>query len=94
MARFTVELQPNEREALLRLSQGERRDPRQQAALLIVDGLQRAGLLPCDQAANSVPQPRYPRKKVRLAESSAAAPIEQRQHVVQRQGEEKNVDAR
>ena len=55
MARFTVDLQPDEREALLRLSHGKRRDPRQQAALIIRDGLQRAGLLPSDTPTPATP---------------------------------------
>ena len=52
MARISVSLDPQEREALINLAQRERRDPRDQAALIVRDGLQRAGLLPTDQ-----PQP-------------------------------------
>jgi hypothetical protein len=49
MARIMITLQQNEREALRELAQRERRDPRDQAALFVRDGLQRVGLLPVDQ---------------------------------------------
>jgi len=46
MARVTVTLKPDEREALRTLAERERRDPRQQAALNVVHELKRAGMLP------------------------------------------------
>ena len=48
MVRITVNLYPNEREALIALARQERRDPRQQAALCIRRDLERHGLLPAD----------------------------------------------
>jgi hypothetical protein len=45
---MTIVLRQNERDALIDLSQRLRRDPRAQAALLIRDGLEQAGLLPAD----------------------------------------------
>ena len=48
MARVTITLQNSEREALVLLAQGERRDPRAQAALLIHRELEHIGLLPAD----------------------------------------------
>lgn len=45
MPRITVKLLIDEREALLRLAQQERRDPRAQAALIIRRELEREGLL-------------------------------------------------
>lgn len=45
MARITVTLRPDEREALQRLAEQEWRDPRAQAALLIRQGLERLELL-------------------------------------------------
>jgi hypothetical protein len=38
------------REALYELAEQEWRDPRDQAALFVVEGLRRAGALPSDQA--------------------------------------------
>jgi hypothetical protein len=52
MTVLRVHLREDERQALLKLAQAERRDLAPQAALLIRDSLQRAGLLPHDQ-----PQP-------------------------------------
>jgi len=46
MLRFTVNLQTEEREALVALAQQERRDPRDQAAIIIRDVLRARGLLP------------------------------------------------
>lgn len=46
MARVTIILQQDEREALRVLAEQERRDPRQQAALCIRRELERRGLLP------------------------------------------------
>jgi hypothetical protein len=48
MAKIMIDLELPEREALITLAQRERRDPRDQAALFVRDGLQRAGLLPTD----------------------------------------------
>lgn len=48
MSRLMIYLDLPEREALISLAQRERRDPRDQAALFVRDGLQRAGLLPTD----------------------------------------------
>lgn len=45
MPRLMVTLQLSEREALLRLARREKRDPRNQAALIIRRELERAGLL-------------------------------------------------
>jgi hypothetical protein len=45
MARVMVTLRRDEREALRVLAQQERRDPRDQAALLIRGGLEQRGLL-------------------------------------------------
>lgn len=46
MARITITLRAEERDALHRLAETERRDPRAQAALLIRHELERRGLLP------------------------------------------------
>ena len=46
MIRLTVMLEPDERQALLALAEKERRDPRQQAAVIIRQELERLGLLP------------------------------------------------
>jgi hypothetical protein len=46
MARIIIYLQSNESSALLALSTQERRDPRDQAALLIRQRLEQLGLLP------------------------------------------------
>ncbi len=43
--RFTINLYPDEREALVTLAQGERRDPRDQAALIIRQDLEKRGFL-------------------------------------------------
>jgi hypothetical protein len=48
MTRITVTLSQNERAALWELAQRERRDPRNQAALLLRRELERRGLLPAD----------------------------------------------
>ncbi len=45
MARLMIDLEIDERDALIALSQRERRDPRDQAALFVRDGLERAGLI-------------------------------------------------
>lgn len=45
MRRMTVSLRQEEREALLALAEQERRDPRQQAAVLIRQELERYGLI-------------------------------------------------
>lgn len=50
--RLMVTLQEQEQNALWKVSELERRDPRDQAALFIHEGLQRRGLLPAD-----LPQP-------------------------------------
>lgn len=46
MHRIYVRLRLDERNALVKYSKREKRDPRQQAALLIRQGLERLGLLP------------------------------------------------
>jgi hypothetical protein len=46
MMRLAVTLEQEERDALLVLAQQERRDPRDQAAMLIRRELERMGLLP------------------------------------------------
>ena len=46
MIRLGVMLQDDERQALLALAEKERRDPRQQAAVIIRRELERLGLLP------------------------------------------------
>jgi hypothetical protein len=49
MARIIVPLKGTEWEALTKLANRERRDPREQAALIVVRALEQAGLLPaCD----------------------------------------------
>lgn len=48
--RVTIYLEQEEREALTHLAQRERRDPRDQAALMIREDLQRRGLLPVETA--------------------------------------------
>ena len=45
MARFTIRLDEDERAALVELARTERRDPRDQAALLVRDELTRRGIL-------------------------------------------------
>lgn len=50
MTVLRVHLREDERQALLKLAQAERRDLAPQAALLIRESLQRAGLLPADTA--------------------------------------------
>jgi len=57
MSRLFVPLQRKEFEALFKLAENELRDPRQQAAVLVRQGLEQRGLLPKDptisQALNS-----------------------------------------
>lgn len=48
MSRVTVTLNPDERSALIALAQRERRDPRDQAAIVIRRALESAGLLPAE----------------------------------------------
>ncbi len=50
MIRLTVRLDEMEREAIVKLAQSERRDPRDQAALMIHQALEQRGLLPCEAA--------------------------------------------
>ena len=45
MARVTITLEDTEKEALITLAMEERRDPREQAALMLSKELQRLGLL-------------------------------------------------
>lgn len=47
--RLSVPLTPTERDALIQYSQIERRDPRDQAALLVRRALEHAGYLPAHQ---------------------------------------------
>ena len=58
MARITITLLQSEREALLALAQRERRNPRDQAALLIRESLLRLALLAAESqpALNGQPQ--------------------------------------
>jgi hypothetical protein len=56
---ITVPLKADEKDALRKLAERERRDPRQQAALIVVRELERAGVLPAKsteptQAAQAV----------------------------------------
>lgn len=46
MRRITVQLKDAERDALWRLAERERRDPRDQAALIVIKALAQSGLLP------------------------------------------------
>jgi hypothetical protein len=46
MTRITVPLKSSERDALWKLAERERRDPRDQAALIVVRALEQAGFLP------------------------------------------------
>lgn len=46
MVKINVSLKPVERDALVQLAERERRDPRDQAALIVVRELERRGLLP------------------------------------------------
>ncbi len=57
MARLTIDLPIKERNALLRLARREMRNPRAQAALILRRELERAGLLPADQAPMSADMP-------------------------------------
>lgn len=54
MERFTIRLQTDEKDAIWRLAQEERRDPRDQAALIIRQELERRGLLLPGQDAEAV----------------------------------------
>lgn len=49
MRRMTVTLHQDEHEALITLAEQERRDPRDQAAILIRSELKRRGRLPVDE---------------------------------------------
>ena len=51
MSRVMIRLEPQERDALLILAQQEKRDPRQQAALLVCESLRARGLLPVNSLA-------------------------------------------
>jgi len=53
--RISIPVTIPERDALIRLSQIERRDPRDQAALLIRQALEQAGYLPAHQQPTSTP---------------------------------------
>ncbi len=55
MSRVMIPLEDDEREALLNLAQCEKRDPRQQAALLVRESLERRGLLASHIIANKQP---------------------------------------
>jgi hypothetical protein len=52
MARIMITLQTDERAALFDLAERERRDPRDQAALFVRDGLRREGLLLTDTSTS------------------------------------------
>lgn len=45
MARVTLTITPDEREALIKLAKEERRDPRAQGAIILRTALERAGYL-------------------------------------------------
>jgi hypothetical protein len=47
-SRISIPVRPDEAKALLDLAQQQYRDPRRQAALLVREGLQRAGVLPAE----------------------------------------------
>lgn len=49
MARITLTINESERKGLIALSERERRDPRNQAALLIRQALEHAGALPATE---------------------------------------------
>ena len=49
MIRISINLREDERKALAQLADIERRDARQQAALLVRNELERRGLLPVDE---------------------------------------------
>jgi len=49
MSHITITLYADERSALVRLAEIERRDPRAQAALIIRNELRRSGLLPASE---------------------------------------------
>lgn len=51
-----VPLDFSEREVIVKLAQTERRDPRQQAALLIRQRLETLGLLPATQPQTAAPE--------------------------------------
>jgi hypothetical protein len=57
MAQIRVSLKPSERAALRQLASRERRDPRDQAAIIVVRELQRAGLLPEQAVKAAGPAP-------------------------------------
>ena len=54
MARITLTLTADEKDALLNLAQSKRRDPRDQAALILREYLRIAGFLPPDNCAQVV----------------------------------------
>jgi hypothetical protein len=60
MARVTITLQPDEKAALSRLAESKRRDPRDQAALLVRQGLEQSGVL---SSADAPAQDRRPETK-------------------------------
>ena len=51
MSRIVISLTPSESDALLQMAEREYRHPRDQAALIIRNELERAGLLPVDASA-------------------------------------------
>lgn len=51
MARMMIPLEVDEKQAIWQMAERERRDPRQQAALLIRQALEAAGLLPTNSKA-------------------------------------------
>lgn len=57
MTRVTITLSEEERNALIALGQRERRDPRDQAALIIRHELERFGMLPTTPVDQ---RPKYP----------------------------------
>ncbi len=68
MARVTVTLLIVERDALVKLSERECRDPRAQAALIIRRELERLGLLPADPAPETAePSPREVKHELQAA---------------------------
>ena len=58
MARITIRLETFERDSLFQLADHEKRDPRQQAALLIRHELERLGMLPTPARAANVGEER------------------------------------
>ncbi len=57
MSKVTIKLSESERAALIQLAQQERRDPRDQAALILSQELDRLGLLAAEAQPGKAAQP-------------------------------------